>query len=43
MLQKLLPDHESTIRQLGRKDLEISEQLRDTGTADFLTTVIEEH
>jgi starvation-inducible DNA-binding protein len=42
MLENLLLDHESIIRQL-RKDLETCEQLGDIGTNDFLTGVMEEH
>ncbi len=42
MLENLLLDHESIIRQL-RKDLETCEQLGDMGTNDFLTGLMEEH
>jgi starvation-inducible DNA-binding protein len=42
MLENLLLDHESIIRQL-RKDLETCEQFGDAGTADFLTAVMEKH
>lgn len=42
MLENLLLDHESIIRQL-REDLETCEQLGDIGTNDFLTGLMEEH
>jgi len=42
MLENLLNDHETIIRQL-RKDLETCEQLGDAGTTDFLTGIMEEH
>ncbi len=42
MLENLLLDHESIIRQL-RKDLQSCEQFGDAGTTDFLTAVMEKH
>ena len=42
MLENLLNDHETIIRQL-RKDLETCDQLGDAGTTDFLTGIMEEH
>ena len=42
MLENLLNDHETIIRQL-RKDLETCEQLGDAGTTDFLTGIMEKH
>ncbi len=43
MIKELLMDHESIIKYL-RKDIdECSEKLKDAGTADFLTGVMEQH
>ncbi len=43
MLKELLNDHESIIKNL-RKDIdECSDKLKDAGTADFLTGLMEQH
>ena len=43
MLQNLLDDHETIIRQL-RKDIEtVDEKYNDAGTSDFLTGIMETH
>src|SRR5690242_21601489 len=42
MLSALLVDHESVIRSL-RKNLEAADKLRDAGTNDFLTGLMERH
>jgi len=43
MLNKLLADHETIIRQL-REDLRVSnDQYNDAGTSDFLTGLMEQH
>ncbi len=43
MLKELLSDHETLIKAL-RKDIEeIADTLKDAGTADFLTGVMEQH
>jgi starvation-inducible DNA-binding protein len=43
MIESLLNDHETVIREL-RKDLEAcSAKYKDTGTSDFLTGLMEEH
>ncbi len=42
-LKELLTDHETIIKQL-RKDVdECAEKIKDAGTADFLTGIMEEH
>jgi starvation-inducible DNA-binding protein len=43
MLENLLADHESVIKNL-RKDVELTaEEYRDDGTSDFLTGLMEQH
>jgi starvation-inducible DNA-binding protein len=43
MLATLLTDHEALIRTL-REDIEtVNDRLRDVGTADFLTGLLEKH
>lgn len=43
MLKELLSDHESIIKHL-RKDIdECADKLKDAGTADFLTGLMEQH
>ena len=43
MIKELFGDHESVIKHL-RKDVdECSEKLKDAGTADFLTGIMEQH
>ncbi len=43
MIKELFADHESLIKYL-RKDLdECSDKLKDAGTADFLTGIMEQH
>jgi starvation-inducible DNA-binding protein len=43
MLQELLKDHETVIIQL-RKDVDTcAEEIKDAGTADFLTGIMEQH
>ncbi|MGL4233843.1 MAG: Dps family protein [Casimicrobium sp.] len=42
MIESLLEAHEAIIRQL-RKDEEITDDLGDEGTTDFLTGLMEEH
>ncbi|GAB3275290.1 Dps family protein [Larkinella harenae] len=42
MFQRLLDDHEQTIREL-REDVSKCEELEDAGTADFLTGLMEAH
>jgi starvation-inducible DNA-binding protein len=43
MIRELLKDHETVITQL-RKDIDIcDEEIKDAGTADFLTGVMEKH
>jgi starvation-inducible DNA-binding protein len=42
MIQELLNDHETIIRQL-RKDIEAAEDYNEAGAADFLTGLLEEH
>jgi len=43
IIQTLLIDHESIIRSL-RKDIpKISDDLKDLGTADFMTGILEQH
>ena len=43
MLQILLDDHESIIKSLREKIDECDEKLKDAGTADFLTALMEGH
>ena len=43
MIQNLLDDHETIIRILRKNIDKISTKLKDQGTADFLTGVIEAH
>lgn len=42
MIKQLLADHETIIRQL-RKDIEITADLGDMGTNNFLTEIMERH
>jgi starvation-inducible DNA-binding protein len=43
MFKRLLADHEQIIREL-REDVDTTdEELKDAGTADFLTGLMEEH
>lgn len=42
MFQRLLDDHEQSIREL-REDVSKCEELEDAGTADFLTNLMEDH
>lgn len=42
MMTHLLTDHETLIRQL-RTDIALANEVNDTGTADFLTGLIEAH
>lgn len=43
MLKELLGDHEAIIKEL-RKDIDkCSDKIKDAGTADFLTKVLEQH
>lgn len=43
MLQELLNDHETIIKSLRKKIDECDEELKDAGTADFLTARMAEH
>ncbi len=43
MIQNLLDDHETIIRILRKNINKVSTKLKDQGTADFLTGVIEPH
>lgn len=43
MLQDLLEDHETIIRQLRQSEAEAAEKYGDSGTSDFLTGRMEEH
>ena len=43
MIQNLLDDHETIIRILRKNIDKVSTKLKDQGTADFLTGVIEAH
>ena len=43
MLQELLDDNESLIKQLRKQVDACSEKYSDAGTADFLTGIMEEH
>ena len=43
MLKELLTDHETVIKTLREKIDECDEKLKDAGTADFLTGLMEEH
>lgn len=42
MIANLLADHEAVIRNL-RKDIEVCNDVDDTGTEDFLTQLMEKH
>lgn len=42
MIQDLLNDHETIIHQL-RQDVNLTNDLKDVGTSDFLTGLMEEH
>ena len=42
MVRNLLDDHEAVIRQL-RQDAETADELKDVGTNDFLTGLVQEH
>lgn len=42
MVRDLLADHEAVIRQL-RKDIDKTDELKDVGTSDFLTGLLEDH
>ena len=42
MIANLLADHEAVIRNL-RKDIEVCDDVDDTGTEDFLTQLMEKH
>jgi starvation-inducible DNA-binding protein len=43
MIKELLSDHEAVIRELRKNVDDCSEQLKDAGTADFLTGIMESH
>ena len=43
MLEELLADHETLIKQLRKGIEECCEKYNDAGTADFLTGIMEEH
>ena len=43
MLKELLDDHETVIKSLRKKIDECDEELKDAGTADFLTARMAEH
>lgn len=43
MLKELLSDHETLIKALRKDVEEIADTLKDAGTADFLTGVMEQH
>jgi starvation-inducible DNA-binding protein len=43
MIKELLSDHETVIRELRKNVDDCSEQLKDAGTADFLTGIMESH
>ncbi len=43
MLKELLKDHESIIKSLRKAVDECTDDLDDTGTADFLTAAMEDH
>lgn len=43
MVKELLKDHETVIKSLRDKVDECDEKLKDAGTADFLTGLMEEH
>ena len=43
MIKELLADHETVIIQLRKSVDECDEQLKDAGTADFLTGLMEQH
>ena len=43
MLQELLADHETLIKELRKQVTACSEKYNDAGTADFLTGLMEDH
>ncbi|MDQ3110833.1 MAG: DNA starvation/stationary phase protection protein [Bacteroidota bacterium] len=43
MIKELLKDHETVIRELRKAQDECGEKLKDAGTADFLTGIMESH
>lgn len=43
MVKELLQDHESVVQTLREKVDECAEKIKDAGTADFLTNLMEEH
>jgi starvation-inducible DNA-binding protein len=43
IIQTLLQDHESLIRSLRKDITNVSGELRDLGTADFMTGLMEQH
>jgi starvation-inducible DNA-binding protein len=43
MLQELLKDHETVIIQLRKNVDTCAEEIKDAGTADFLTGIMEQH
>ena len=43
MIKELFGDHESLIKHSGKDVDEYSEKLKDAGTTDFLTGIMEQH
>ncbi len=43
MIQNLLDDHETIIRELRNDVNEVNDKYKDAGTADFLTGIMESH
>lgn len=43
MIEQLLEDHETVIKELRKDILKSSESSSDAGTVDFLTAILEEH
>ena len=43
MVKELLKDHETVIKTLRQKVDECAEKIKDAGTADFLTNLMEQH
>jgi len=43
MIQNLLDDHETIIRELRNDVNEVNDKYKDAGTADFLTGIMEDH
>jgi starvation-inducible DNA-binding protein len=43
MIRELLRDHESVVVELRKNIDECSEKIKDSGTADFLTGLMEQH